>query len=198
MESRNVVTPRPDEERRPALVAATTPLPRAASWSDLEAVIQSRMPGMDLTLVRHAYDVADLAHAGKLRRSGEPYICHPTEVAIILAEMQMDPETLAAALLHDVIEDTELTREDLAAEFGERVARLVDGVTKLGQIRWTPDEDQATREKNRQAESLRKMFLAMIDDVSVVLIKLADRLHNMRTLEHMPHAKQMRSAQETL
>ncbi|HET7035071.1 MAG TPA: bifunctional (p)ppGpp synthetase/guanosine-3',5'-bis(diphosphate) 3'-pyrophosphohydrolase [Thermomicrobiaceae bacterium] len=193
-----MVTPRPDEEQRPALVAATTPLPRAAGWSDLEAVIRSRMPGMDLSLVRHAYDVADLAHTGKLRRSGEPYICHPTEVAIILAEMQLDPETLAAALLHDVIEDTELTREDLAAEFGERVARLVDGVTKLGQIRWTPDEDQATREKNRQAESLRKMFLAMIDDVSVVLIKLADRLHNMRTLEHMPHAKQMRSAQETL
>ena len=153
---------------------------------------------MDLTLVRRAYEVADLAHAGKLRRSGEPYICHPTEVAIILAEMQLDQETLAAALLHDVVEDTDITGEELAAEFGERIARLVDGVTKLGQIRWTPDEDQATREKNRQAESLRKMFLAMIDDVSVVLIKLADRLHNMRTLEHMPRAKQLRSAQETL
>jgi guanosine-3',5'-bis(diphosphate) 3'-pyrophosphohydrolase len=169
-----------------------------STWEDLREVIQRQMPGMDLTLVRHAYDFAEVAHAGKLRRSGEPYISHPTAVAIILAEIQLDQEALAAALLHDVIEDTDVTMEQLEKAFGERVAKLVDGVTKLGRIRWTTEEDQAVREKERQAESLRKMFLAMVDDVRVVLIKLADRLHNMRTLEHMPRAKQMRSALETL
>ncbi|HVA27764.1 MAG TPA: bifunctional (p)ppGpp synthetase/guanosine-3',5'-bis(diphosphate) 3'-pyrophosphohydrolase [Candidatus Baltobacteraceae bacterium] len=169
-----------------------------STWDDLREVIQRQMHGMDLTLVRRAYDFAEAAHEGKLRRSGEPYISHPTAVAIILAEIQLDQEALAAALLHDVIEDTDVTMEQLQKAFGERVAKLVDGVTKLGRIRWTTEEDQAVREKERQAESLRKMFLAMVDDVRVVLIKLADRLHNMRTLEHMPRAKQLRSALETL
>ncbi|HEX7102878.1 MAG TPA: bifunctional (p)ppGpp synthetase/guanosine-3',5'-bis(diphosphate) 3'-pyrophosphohydrolase, partial [Nitrolancea sp.] len=185
-------------EGKPAIPMADADAPLAASWDDLKAVIQRQMPGMDLTLVKHAYDFAEAAHDGKLRRSGEPYISHPTSVAIILAEIQLDQEALAAALLHDVIEDTDITMEQLDKEFGDRVARLVDGVTKLGRIRWTTEEDQAVREKERQAESLRKMFLAMVDDVRVVLIKLADRLHNMRTLEHMPRSKQMRSAQETL
>jgi GTP pyrophosphokinase len=153
---------------------------------------------MDTTVVKQAYDFARAAHEGKFRRSGEPYISHPVEVAIILAEMQLDQETVAAALLHDVVEDTETTMEDLRELFGDRIVRLVDGVTKLGRIRWAAETDQAVREKERQAESLRKMFLAMVDDVRVVLIKLADRLHNMRTLEHMPRAKQLRSAKETM
>jgi len=185
-------------EAEPAIPTTEAAAPLGATWDDLKAVIQRQMPGMDLSLVKHAYDFAEAAHDGKMRRSGEPYISHPTAVAIILAEIQLDQEALAAALLHDVIEDTDVTMEELEKEFGDRVARLVDGVTKLGRIRWTTEEDQAVREKERQAESLRKMFLAMVDDVRVVLIKLADRLHNMRTLEHMPRSKQMRSAQETL
>jgi len=190
-----------DRSEREAAVASPYPSEageRVATWADLEQVIRERMPGMDLTLVRKAYEFADQAHAGKLRRSGDPYISHPLAVAIILAEMQLDQETLCAALLHDVIEDTDTSVEELTTIFGERIARLVDGVTKLGRIRWTTEEDSVTREKERQAESLRKMFLAMVDDVRVVLIKLADRLHNMRTLEHMPRAKQLRSAQETM
>lgn len=171
---------------------------QGAGWEDLLAVIQRWMPGMDHTVVKQAYDFAKDAHEGKLRRSGEPYISHPVEVAIILADMQLDHETLAAALLHDVVEDTETTMEELQGLFGDRIVRLVDGVTKLGRIRWAAETDQAVREKERQAESLRKMFLAMVDDVRVVLIKLADRLHNMRTLEHMPRAKQLRSAKETM
>ncbi|CCF82919.1 GTP pyrophosphokinase [Nitrolancea hollandica Lb] len=162
------------------------------------AVIRRRMPGMDISVVKQAHDFARDAHEGKFRRSGEPYISHPVEVAIILAEMQLDQETLAAALLHDVVEDTDTTMEDLRTLFGDRIVRLVDGVTKLGRIRWAAETDHAVREKERQAESLRKMFLAMVDDVRVVLIKLADRLHNMRTLEHMPRAKQLRSAKETM
>jgi GTP pyrophosphokinase len=156
--------------------------PQGAGWEDLLAVIRRRMPGMDISVVKQAHDFARDAHEGKFRRSGEPYISHPVEVAIILAEMQLDQETLAAALLHDVVEDTDTTMEELRTLFGDRIVRLVDGVTKLGRIRWAAETDQAVREKERQAESLRKMFLAMVDDVRVVLIKLADRLHNMRTL----------------
>ena len=167
-------------------------------WEELESVIQRQTPDMDLTLVRRAYDFADMAHAGRQRRSGEPYISHPTSVAMILAEIQLDQEALAAALLHDVIEDTHFTTEDITVEFGDRVAALVDGVTKLGRVRWTTEGVHTERERVRQEEILRKMFLAMVDDVRVVLIKLADRLHNMRTLEHMPRAKQLRSALETL
>lgn len=192
----------PKFEDQPEAVVAVGPpspaLPQGAEWEDLLAVIQRRMPGMDPSVVKQAHDFAKEAHEGKLRRSGEPYISHPIEVAITLAEMQLDHETLAAALLHDVIEDTETTIEELRDLFGDRIVRLVDGVTKLGRIRWAAETDQAVREKERQAESLRKMFLAMVDDVRVVLIKLADRLHNMRTLEHMPRAKQLRSAKETM
>ncbi|HET9014012.1 MAG TPA: bifunctional (p)ppGpp synthetase/guanosine-3',5'-bis(diphosphate) 3'-pyrophosphohydrolase [Thermomicrobiaceae bacterium] len=181
-----------------AAVVAPHPAADGTGWAALAAVVQQHLPGMDTEVIRRAYDFASEAHEGKRRRSGEPYITHPVEVAIILAEVQLDQETLAAALLHDVIEDTDVTVEELTSVFGERIARLVDGVTKLGRIRWTTEEEQASREKERQAESLRKMFLAMVDDVRVVLIKLADRLHNMRTLEHMPRAKQLRSAQETM
>jgi guanosine-3',5'-bis(diphosphate) 3'-pyrophosphohydrolase len=157
---------------------------------------QLRVAGMaadDLALVERAYDVAAAAHEGVVRKSGEPYITHPVAVATILAEMQLDAETLAAALLHDVPEDTDVTLEDVRAQFGDRVARLVDGVTKLEKIEWATG-----REDSSKAESLRKMFLAMADDVRVVLIKLADRLHNMRTIGAMSRRSQVANAQETM
>ncbi len=187
----------PQEE--PAVVPGTATVSEIPTWETLESVIEENLPGVDITKVRRAYEFANDQHSEVVRKSGEPYISHPIAVAIILAEMQLDPDALAAALLHDVIEDTETTFEDIESVFGETVAKLVDGVSKLGQIKWTPEQsEQASREKERQAESLRKMFLAMVDDIRVVLIKLADRLHNMRTLEHMPRAKQIRSAQETM
>jgi GTP diphosphokinase / guanosine-3',5'-bis(diphosphate) 3'-diphosphatase len=193
----------PEFVHRSAEETADTPTTRtvegAVTWDTLAAVIDEHIPGMDKTKVRRAYEFANDQHENVLRKSGEPYISHPIAVAIILAEMQLDPDTIAAALLHDVIEDTDTNYEDIETTFGEIVAKLVDGVSKLGRIQWTPEQqEQASREKERQAESLRKMFLAMVDDIRVVLIKLADRLHNMRTLEHMPRAKQLRSAQETM
>lgn len=171
------------------------------SLDELLAVIQREMPGMDTTQIEAAYAFSDDAHAGVRRKSGELYISHPVKVAIILAEMQLDQETLTAALLHDVVEDTDTTIDDIQKQFGPRIAALVEGVTKLSRIPWTSDlgdEEQALREKERQAESLRKMFLAMVDDLRVVLIKLADRLHNMRTLEHVPAEKQQRTSLETM
>lgn len=151
-----------------------------------------------LEAIKRATAAAIAAHEGTVRLSGEPYVLHPIEVATILARMQLDPETIEAAVLHDVVEDTSVKLDELERDFGERVARLVDGVTKLGQIPWTADDDKAARVRNQQAESLRKMFLAMVDDIGVVLIKLADRLHNMRTLQHMPRHKQLRIAQQTM
>lgn len=168
---------------------------------ELLAVIHRELPGMDTTQLEAAYHFSAEAHADVRRRSGELYITHPIQVAIILAEMQLDQETLAAALLHDVVEDTDTTIDDIGKQFGPRVASLVEGVTKLSRIPWTSDigdEEHALREKERQAESLRKMFLAMVDDLRVVLIKLADRLHNMRTLEHVPVEKQQRTSLETM
>ncbi len=169
--------------------------------SSLLAIIRQDSPAMDTSLVERAYHFAESAHNGVVRKSGEPYIVHPLAVAMILAEMQLDPETLAAALLHDVVEDTDYQIGDIEREFGPRVAALVEGVTKLSQIPWSgegTDDDRATRESARQAESLRKMFLAMADDVRVVLIKLADRLHNMRTLYHLKPASQQRIALQTM
>lgn len=145
----------------------------------------------DVELVRRAYAYARKAHEGQLRKSGEPYINHPVAVAEILAGLELDGVTLAAALLHDVVEDTAVTDEELVKEFGPEVGLLVDGVTKLGRIRYLSREQQ-------QAENLRKMFLAMAKDIRVILIKLADRLHNMRTLKHLPPEKQTRIARETL
>ncbi len=168
---------------------------------ELLAVIHRELPAMDTAQIEAAYAFSDEAHAGVRRKSGELYISHPVQVAIILAEMQLDQETLIAALLHDVVEDTDVTIEDIEKRFGSGVASLVEGVTKLSRIPWTSDvgdEEQALREKERQAESLRKMFLAMVDDLRVVLIKLADRLHNMRTLEHVRPEKQQRTALETM
>ena len=137
------------------------------------------------------YELADAAHEGQRRASGESYIEHPLAVAGILADLEMDHQTIAAALLHDVVEDTSITSEQVAAQFGEEVARLVDGVTKLTRIPYQSKEDA-------QVENLRKMFLAMAKDIRVIIIKLADRLHNMRTLASLPPAKQQAIARETL
>ena len=142
-------------------------------------------------IIRKAYDFSQKHHAGQSRASGEPYLVHPLEVALVLAEMKMDPVAVAAGLLHDSVEDTSVTIVDIRKEFGEQVAHIVEGVTKISKI------DFATREE-QQAENLRKMMLAMVDDIRVVLIKLADRLHNMRTLEHLQPDRQQKIADETL
>ncbi len=156
----------------------------------------------DIEIVARAFLVAYKAHSGVARKSGEPYIVHPVEVTRTLAIMRLDSETMAAGLLHDVVEDTEITYEQIEEVFGTRVADLVDGTTKLGKIQWMPDADDGRnrqeREREHQAESLRKMFLAMVDDIGVVLIKLADRLHNMRTLGSMRRDKQVQIAQQTM
>ncbi len=144
-----------------------------------------------LQIIEKAYQMAEKAHANQVRNSGEPYNSHPVNVALILAQMELDIPTLAAALLHDVVEDTQFTIEDIAREFGEEIAYLVDGVTKLSRIDFRSKEEQ-------QAENLRKMFLAMGKDIRVILIKLADRLHNMRTLKHQPIHKQKEIANETM
>jgi len=173
-----------------------------AALERLDESLGPNLQAASVDLVARAVRLAHAAHRDVVRKSGEPYVVHPIEVAVILARMQLDGETLAAGLLHDTVEDTDVTDEVIQGQFGARVANLVDGVTKLGQIPWTGDVNDgramAAREKEHQAESLRKMFLAMVDDISVVLIKLADRLHNMRTLEAMPREKQVRIAQQTM
>jgi guanosine-3',5'-bis(diphosphate) 3'-pyrophosphohydrolase len=151
----------------------------------------------DVELLRRAYQVAAQAHEGQTRLSGEPYVYHTLAVAEILADLHMDVATLAAALLHDVPEDTSITLEDLRAQFGEEIAKLVDGVTKLERIRELSRSRHGTLAE-AQAENVRKIFLAMVDDIRVIMIKLADRLHNMRTLNALPPEKQQRIAQETL
>lgn len=138
----------------------------------------------------HAYSFGKEAHKGQLRKSGEPYFTHCVGVATILAEMNLDPVTISAALLHDVIEDTGYTVKDVAKEFSDEVARLVDGVTKLSDIKFRS-------EKDKQAVNFRKMLLSVADDIRVIIIKFADRLHNMRTLEYLPAMKQRRIARET-
>lgn len=156
-------------------------------------------PSDDISLIENAYVVARKAHEGQLRKSGEPYIIHPLYVAIILADLELDQETIAAGLLHDVVEDTICTREDLEEQFGPDVALLVDGVTKLKKLKLSGDYSNKTQaQQEMQAQNLRKMFLAMVKDIRVILIKLADRLHNMRTLQYQPPEKQKRIAQETL
>ena len=142
-------------------------------------------------VVRKAYERAAEAHHGQRRLSGEDYVNHPLEVAAILADLELDAETIAAALLHDTVEDTNLTADEVKREFGPEVARLVEGVTKLGRISLRTDQQQ-------QAENIRKMMVAMAEDLRVVLIKLADRLHNMRTLEPLAEAKRRKISRETL
>ncbi len=169
---------------------ATTAL-TLTKFRDLMKRMQENRPQDDLTIVKKAYDYSLKHHEGQTRASGEPYLVHPLEVALVLAEMKMDPVAIAAGLLHDSVEDTSVTIVDIRKEFGDQVAHIVEGVTKISKI------DFATREE-QQAENLRKMMLAMVDDIRVVLIKLADRLHNMRTLEHLPLDRQQKIAEETL
>src|SRR3954463_15310342 len=161
-------------------------------FRDLQKTVAANRPGDDLEIIKKAYEYAQAHHTGQTRASGEPYLVHPLGVAQVLAEMKLDSGAIAAGLLHDAIEDTEATREDIKKEFGEQVANIVEGVTKIDKI------DVATSKEERQAENVRKMILAMVDDIRVVLIKLADRLHNMRTLEHLDPQKQKQIAQETL
>ena len=159
---------------------------------ELLAGIRKYHPSADLSMIEKAYQVAAEAHKDQKRKSGEPYIIHPLCVGIILADLEMDKETIAAGLLHDVVEDTVMTYDEIKEEFGEEVAQLVDGVTKLGQLSYSADKVEV------QAENLRKMFLAMAKDIRVIIIKLADRLHNMRTLKYMRPEKQKEKARETM
>jgi GTP diphosphokinase / guanosine-3',5'-bis(diphosphate) 3'-diphosphatase len=169
---------------------ATTAL-HVTKYRELMRRMRENRPNDDLELIRKAYEFSQKHHAGQTRASGEPFLVHPLQVALVLAEMKMDPVAIAAGLLHDSVEDTSVTVVDIRKEFGEQVAHIVEGVTKISAI------DFATREE-QQAENLRKMMLAMVDDIRVVLIKLADRLHNMRTLEHLPPDRQQKIARETL
>mgnify|MGYP001189162075 CR=1 FL=1 len=168
--------------------AEETPPPEAA---ELLRRVREMTPHADLDLIRRAYLFAAEAHQGQTRASGEPYVSHSVAVASVLVGLRLDAPTIAAALLHDVAEDTSHTMDEVREKFGPEIAGLVDGVTKLGRIQWKSREE-------RQAENLRKMFLAMASDIRIILIKLADRVHNMRTLEYLPEWKQKRTAQETL
>jgi len=160
-------------------------------FEDLVDRVRGYSPDADVDLLRRAYVFSALEHKGQTRHSGEPYLVHPMEVAAILAEMKLDAVCIAAGLLHDVVEDTLTTPQRIRDTFGEDVAHIVEGVTKIGAIPFSSTEA-------RQAENFRKMLLAMVDDIRVILVKLADRLHNMRTLQHMPEARRTRIAQETL
>lgn len=170
-------------------------------YEELITRVRKYHPSTDISLIRKAYKVASEAHEGQARKSGEPYIIHPLYVAIILADLEMDKETIVAGLLHDVVEDTVMTDEEIGEQFGVEVAHLVDGVTKLDKLNFHGEHgnyDKDAEKLERQAENLRKMFLAMARDIRVILIKLADRLHNMRTLQHMRPEKQQEIARETL
>ncbi len=161
-------------------------------YQALVARVRKYHPSADISLIEKAYRIGKEAHKDQLRKSGEPYIIHPLWVGIILADLEMDKETIVAGMLHDAVEDTDMTLDDITREFGEEVALLVDGVTKLGQLSYSKDKLEV------QAENLRKMFLAMAKDIRVIIIKLADRLHNMRTLEFMTPEKQKEKARETM
>ena len=161
-------------------------------YEELINCVRKYHPSDDISMIEKAFRIANDAHKGQVRKSGEAYIIHPLCVAIILAELELDKETIVAGLLHDVVEDTVMTDEEIAQEFNEEVALLVDGVTKLGQLSYDADKVEI------QAENLRKMFLAMAKDIRVILIKLADRLHNMRTLRYMTPEKQKEKARETM
>ena len=173
----------------------------AVALADLLKKTESYLPTEKLSMVQEAYNFAQDRHQGQTRLSGEPYISHPLQTALYLADLHQDASTLAAALLHDVIEDCGVTTEDLARRFSPEVARLVDGVTKLTRVDLLAmgnDGDRPAEERNAQAESIRKMLVAMAEDIRVVLIKLGDRLHNMRTLRYLAPSRRQRTAQETL
>ena len=159
-------------------------------YEELINSVRKYHPSTDISMIEKAYRVASEAHEGQKRKSGEPYIIHPLCVAIILADLELDKETIVAGLLHDAVEDTWMTYEEVEKEFGSEVALLVDGVTKLGQLSYSADKVEV------QAENLRKMFLAMAKDIRVILIKLADRLHNMRTLQYMDARRNSRKKPE--
>lgn len=165
-------------------------------YQDLIQRVRKYHPSDDTTMIEKAYRIASKAHKDQVRKSGEPYIIHPLCVAIILADLELDKETIIAGILHDVVEDTIMTEQEIEAQFSADVALLVDGVTKLEQLPLSRESGDTKLEM--QAENLRKMFLAMAKDIRVIMIKLADRLHNMRTLKHMPPEKQQRIARETL
>src|SRR6201987_4443367 len=181
--------------RLPKLVAASKAVlaerTLQARFADLVELVRQNRPGEDLAPLQRAFAFAAEKHQAQVRESGEPYLSHPLEVAHILADLRLDMTTLCAALLHDVVEDTRIALSEIAAEFGSDTARLVEGVTKISRLDLVSPEA-------RQVESVRKMLLAMVTDVRVVLVKLADRLHNMRTLEAVPPEKQERIARETL
>ena len=162
-----------------------------ADFQTLLSTVHENRPADDLEIIRKAWQFCLLQHQGQKRASGEPYIIHPLEVAQVLAELKMDSTAIAAGLLHDAVEDTDVTSAEIAKRFGEQVAHIVEGVTKLDKIKFANREDH-------QAENIRKMLLAMVTDIRVVIIKLADRLHNMRTLEHLKPEKQQKIARETL
>ncbi len=162
-----------------------------ANISDLLSKMKKKNWRANTKLITKAYNYAVIHHGDQKRKSGEPYIIHPLQVAYTLADMGMDDATICAALLHDVVEDTDATAEDLIAEFGEEIAIMVDGVTKLGKLKYVSLKEQ-------QVEDYRKMFLAMGKDIRVILIKLSDRLHNMRTLKHLSRDRQIANATETM
>ncbi|MBQ7117456.1 MAG: bifunctional (p)ppGpp synthetase/guanosine-3',5'-bis(diphosphate) 3'-pyrophosphohydrolase, partial [Clostridia bacterium] len=161
-------------------------------FDSLVEAVRESFSKEDIEKIKKAFAIADEAHKQQRRRSGEPYIIHPIAVARILADMGMDADSVCAALLHDVVEDTPTTSEEIREMFGADVEHLVDGVTKLGQIPLSASKEE------QQSENIRKMFLAMSRDIRVVIIKLADRVHNMRTLKFMPEEKQRYKARETL
>ena len=171
--------------------AFSTNLLTLTKFRDLLKKIKRNRPNEDLTLLRKAYQYAAHYHGAQTRMSGQPYLSHPLEVAHILADLRLDISTIATALLHDIVEDTSVTLNELRENFGPEIAHLVEGVTKLSRIDFTSREQ-------KQADNMRKMLLAMVDDLRVILVKLADRLHNMRTLQFLPPEKQQRVAQETL
>src|SRR5882672_7777018 len=164
---------------------------RALGINQLISKLENYLPPDQVERVQQAYEFSAAAHRGQKRMSGEPYISHPVAAAHILADLRMDGETIIAAILHDVIEDTPTAKEQISEQFGREVAELVDGVTKLDQIQFKSREEA-------QAESFRKMLLAMVRDLRVILVKLADRTHNMRTLEAVPLPKRRGIARETL
>ena len=161
-------------------------------YEELISRVKKYHPSDDISLIEKAYNLAYMAHKNQVRKSGEPYIIHPLSVAIILAELQLDKETIVSGILHDVVEDTIITDEQLRIQFGNYVALIVDGVTKLEKIKYNGDKLEY------QAENLRKMFLAMAKDIRVIMVKLADRLHNMRTLQYQPPERQVEIARETM
>jgi guanosine-3',5'-bis(diphosphate) 3'-pyrophosphohydrolase len=166
-------------------------LPVEQLYNELELKVRALRPNEDLAPLLEAFEFANKQHEGQFRDSGDPYMAHPLNVSLILADMQMDMVCLQTGLLHDVVEDCLVTQDDISKRFGTEVARCVDGVTKLSKLSLNSREE-------RQAESMRKMLLAMTSDIRVIIVKLADRLHNMRTLGSISRERQQRIAQETL